>query len=147
MTDIPGEHPIQDLLPLHPEEETASVIILTEAQWNEFTKERRTDRKVRFWQSVFLAIAVVTGVWLSRASFFEERDRKDLVAGTQTLLRQIDAQTSPSAQAARERSVADIIVTVDCNNRRTTEEALNQIQQQRPDLFNRITLTTNCPKG
>lgn len=147
MTDIPEEHPIHDLLPIHPDDQPSDVIILTASQWGEFTRERKTDRKIRFWQSIFLAIAVVTGVWLSRASFYEERDRKELVAGTQALLKQIDEQTSPARQAAQDKAVADIIVTVDCNNRRVTEEALNQIQLQRPDLFNRITLTSNCPKG
>lgn len=145
--DIPEEHPIQDLLPLHVEEGASDVIILTSDQWNEFTKERRTDRKVRFWQSIFLGIAVVTGVWLSRASFYEERDRKNLVAGTQTLLRQIDEQTSPERQAAQDKAVADIIVIVDCNNRRAMQEALDQIQMQRPDLFSRILLTSDCPQG
>lgn len=146
MTTVPEESPLYPLLPLKGDGEPADIIILTTDQWDEFRTERRTDRRVRFVQSVLLAVAVAAALLLVREAYYEQRSRRELGAANQVILRTIAEQTSPERQAQQDAAVKQIVLTVDCNNRKVTEEALNAIARQRPDLFRQITLTDNCPK-
>lgn len=142
MTDIPEESPLHPLLPLTEEGERADIIILTVDQWEEFRTERRTDRRVRLVQSVLLAVAVAAGLFLVQQAWQEQKARREVAAANQVILRNIDEQTSPERQAAQAAAVDQVVIRVDCNNRKATEDAINQLAAQ--GLIKPIDITANC---
>lgn len=142
---IPEESPLYPLVPLKEDGEPADIIILTTDQWEEFRRERRTDRRVRFVQSVLLAVAVAAALLLLREAYYEQRSRRELGVSNQVILHNIEEQTSPEHQAAQAAAVNEIVIRVDCNNRKATEDAINELAAQ--GLIRPVDITSNCRDG
>lgn len=108
-----------------------NVVMLTGPQWEEYQSNNRWMKRALFGLLTMLAITFMILLWLANDNHS--------VLGT------IKRQTSPAAQKRQQDAVNDIVITIDCNNRKATQDAINQLAAQ--GIIKSIDVTAACRKG